>query len=202
MAFTAGNADMRERRIEVGESATAHGWTNGTTHIWIRREELKNVREGMPGMIRIAGLLLHEYLHNEPDTGTHEHGIEFYERFHDLALDTTILGDCANAMMKSLVKELRKDGKRIPIYLSRTEDTEAAAADLGMVAPDVLVAANEDTPEETPAEASRWQPVDGELAARLASPQEAGRPLPQRDGSGRWSSGGEVLPPAPRLPGM
>ena len=120
------------RRISVGVSDTAHAWTDGTHNIWIERGRLKLVKEGHKGMMKLAGLLLHEYLHNEASTGTHEHGVEFYNRFHDIALQTDIITSCADQMMKTVLKELRSANQAVSAQLTRFEDNVAEAADRGL----------------------------------------------------------------------
>lgn len=120
------------RKIWAGTSDTADAWTDGRDNIWINREVLRKFREGMRGMIQIAGLTLHEQLHEGPSTGTHEHGVEFYERFHDLSLDTPILGLMAEEMLKTCVKGLRDDNKNVMINFARGEDLIAKGAEVGL----------------------------------------------------------------------
>jgi len=121
-----------QRKIWAGTSDTADAWTDGRDNIWINREVLRKFRDGMRGMIQIAGLMLHEQLHEGPSTGTHEHGVEFYERFHDLSLDTPILGLTAEEMLKTCVKDLRNDDKNVMINFARGEDLIAKGAELGL----------------------------------------------------------------------
>ena len=48
-------------------------------------------------------MLLHEYLHDEPDTETHVHGVEFYQAFHDIVLATGVLHHVAQRI-ESLIR--------------------------------------------------------------------------------------------------
>lgn len=73
---------------------------------------------------RIASLLLHEMLHEGPDTETHEHDIEFYERFHEAALDTDVVGRAATAMMRHMALTARKMGKAVGSKVLVFEDNE------------------------------------------------------------------------------
>lgn len=124
--------DHGKRRISVGSSDTAAAWTDGVKDIWIERGQLKSLKEGYPGMYRLANLVLHEYLHNGPSTGTHEHGVEFYNRFHDIGVYTTILSDAANAMMRLTLKELRQQNQHIAQQMVKFEDNVAEADDRGL----------------------------------------------------------------------
>lgn len=120
------------RKVSVGVSDTALAWTDGVSNIWFDRRQLRKIKEGYDGMIQLAGILLHEYLHNGPDTGTHEHGVEFYERFHDIALRTQTIPLAAAAMMRTVLRELRSEDKHIQSKLTAFEDTATEAADLGL----------------------------------------------------------------------
>lgn len=127
-----GHETYRPRHISVGVSDTAAAWTDGEKNIWIERRQLKKVKDGIPGMIQLANIILHEYLHNDASTNTHEHGVEFYNRHHDLNVYTTIVPDAANVMMKSVLKSLKTDDKVLSQKLSSYEDTAAKAADHGV----------------------------------------------------------------------
>lgn len=72
---------LLQRQIRIGISSSADAWTDGQKVIWINREALSMIRDGISGMTCLAALLLHEYLHEEPTSGSHAHDTEFYERF-------------------------------------------------------------------------------------------------------------------------
>ena len=111
-----------DRRVSVGKSETALAWTNGTSDIWVERELLKEMKRGLKGFMKISGILLHEYIHRGPSTGTHEHGIEFYEGFHEYSLRTDVLQKSSAAMFKSMANQLRHAGKGVGQILSALED--------------------------------------------------------------------------------
>lgn len=119
------------RKISVGVSDTAQAWTNGTTDIWINRDCLRWVRDGMDGMIRISGLLLHEQLHEGPSTGTHDHGVEFYERYHNITISSDLLGETARKMLKECLHLMRDESQKIIRNLAESEDIIARADDAG-----------------------------------------------------------------------
>jgi hypothetical protein len=125
------------RKIDVGMSVTAQAWTNGTTHTWINRDKLKLVRQGIDGMMRLAALMLHEQLHDEPSTGTHEHGVEFYERYHNISLNSDIIGMTAREILKKTLRFMREEDVQLVRALSESEDLVTNAADQGMERADV-----------------------------------------------------------------
>lgn len=71
------------RHVLLGKAGCADGWTDGVNYIVINREFLRVAGTEFSGWIKIGQLLLHEYTHDEPDTGTHYHTDEFYEAYHD-----------------------------------------------------------------------------------------------------------------------
>ncbi|WP_209044927.1 ATP-binding protein [Rhizorhabdus histidinilytica] len=113
------------REVRAGESDLAEAWTDGMTNIWIDRRQLTLLEKGYTGCARLAGLLLHEYMHEGPDTDTHTHDAEFYQRYHDLTLDSDAIGMAAATMMKALADEARrrgrKPGPRIAIFADEEE---------------------------------------------------------------------------------
>jgi hypothetical protein len=126
------------RKVSVGESDTAMAWTDGLSGIWIDRKQLKEVTRGFAGFHLLSSLLLHEYLHEGPSTGTHEHGVEFYERFHDLSLRSDLMNQCVNAMMSEAVKILKAEPKGLPRELMKQLDSHERYEDLG-IAPEAVV---------------------------------------------------------------
>ncbi len=77
------------RKLVVGESNAAEAFTDGSTFVAIETEVLDKVaHDGLPGFMRLTCLLVHEYLHNDDDSGSHVHDPEFYEAFHEIMLDS------------------------------------------------------------------------------------------------------------------
>jgi hypothetical protein len=122
--MVAGVLSKRFRKVLPGHSDVAQAWTDGTKTIWIEARMLAALSEGYHGCTRIASLLLHEMLHEGPDTETHDHDIEFYERFHDAAIDTDVVGRAASAMMRQLAQSARKLGKSVSNKVLLFEDNE------------------------------------------------------------------------------
>jgi hypothetical protein len=113
------------RRILPGRSEVAHAWTDGVDAVWIEVESLVLLSLGYQGCTRFAALLLHEYMHDGPDTETHEHDGEFYENFHDVVLDSDVLGKAATAMMKHMAELARREAAKPTDKVLMFEDLEA-----------------------------------------------------------------------------
>lgn len=121
------------RKISAGVSDTALGWTNGISNIWVERGQLKKVNQGMQGFMQLSGLLLHEFIHREADTGTHVHDVDFYETFHDYALDSDVLYQSSKAMLKSMLTQLRAEqSKGVSHVFTTLEDDLVEASRMGI----------------------------------------------------------------------
>jgi hypothetical protein len=116
--------DKASRRMLPGRSEVAHAWTDGVKAIWIETDSLKLLSLGYQGCTRFASLLLHEYMHDGPDTETHEHDAEFYENFHNAVLDTDVVGKAATAMMKHMAELARREGNKPTDSVLLFEDLE------------------------------------------------------------------------------
>lgn len=84
------NYENHQRRIMIGSSDSANGWTDGTSYIVISREYLQQrslfqrERPNIKSLIDVATLLLHELCHDDDDSHANgPHGPEFYKQFHD-----------------------------------------------------------------------------------------------------------------------
>lgn len=111
------------REVRVGSSGSSDAWTDGESIIWINRNNLKLLSEGLPGMTRIAELLFHEYLHQSPNTGNlNVHNMEFYTAHHDLSIDTPIIGRAVSEMMDRAIRMVRHEKRKPSGALRKFED--------------------------------------------------------------------------------
>lgn len=82
-------ASVGTRALCVGRSNACEAFTDGSTFIAIEEKVLEDVmRGGLPQMVRLMGIIVHEYVHDTADSGSHQHDHEFYEIFHDVMLTT------------------------------------------------------------------------------------------------------------------
>lgn len=71
------------RAIYLGDSGCADGWTDGSQYIAIDRKYIKKTGITVEAWISYGQLLIHELCHDDADQGTHIHGVDFYEKYHD-----------------------------------------------------------------------------------------------------------------------
>jgi hypothetical protein len=73
------------RTLCIGVSDTAHAWTDGRTFIAFNRAYLRRHNPQYHyGAAKLVTLAVHELAHDEDDTGSHLHKVEFYQKYHDL----------------------------------------------------------------------------------------------------------------------
>jgi hypothetical protein len=106
---------ITERELRLGVSEVAEAWTDGQSLIWLNRDLLAMLDNGMSGALHIANVMVHEYLHEGPSTGTHVHDDEFYERFHTATLHYATrerwgcdMGDLVSYVLTDYLKECSK----------------------------------------------------------------------------------------------
>lgn len=119
------------RVIGIGASDVAQAWTDGVKHVWFNENMLNLIGEGYQGCTRLAGIMLHEFMHEGPDTDTHDHDAEFYKRHHDVSLDSDAIGQSVAAMMRYLAYDARKRGKTPARKVALFEDMEARIVEHG-----------------------------------------------------------------------
>lgn len=111
------------RSLVVGESNAAEAFTDGATFVAIETEALdKAIHDGLPGILRLAGVLVHEYLHNDDDSGSHIHDQEFHETFHEVMLDS---GDVLYARALDGFRRYCQLSERLSARLAKQTDIAA-----------------------------------------------------------------------------
>lgn len=79
------STSVEPRDIVMGQSGDALAYTDGETYIAVVDTFVKAcVRDGLGGFHRLANVLVHEYIHNTADVGSHSHDPEFMETFHEV----------------------------------------------------------------------------------------------------------------------
>jgi hypothetical protein len=110
--------------IRAGSSDVADAWTDGRDYIvFDKAKALDLINHGIQGCARLAALLLHEFLHTEPDTDKHDHDIAFYEEYHDIIIDTPIIGDLSIMLFNRYMTLLKAKGIRPTITNLKSSDT-------------------------------------------------------------------------------
>jgi hypothetical protein len=100
----------KNRKLVLGQSGTADGWTDGSTFIALNRKWLgARMDMGMKECTDIAALMLHEYCHDCSDAGSHVHSPEFYQKFHD-AVTQGAISCCVDTLFKRISMDLERAG--------------------------------------------------------------------------------------------
>lgn len=132
---------QKQRQYAVGVSDTASAWTDGTTRIVFNRELLAESSTGIGGFMKIASVMLHEYLHFDSSTGTHIHEETFYQRHHDAYIHT-VVGHLVFPAYRSYIRYLEqhkiKPTKKLLEHLTLVEnilaEEEAERGQLSLLA--------------------------------------------------------------------
>lgn len=83
-----GSCGTALRKLVVGQSNGAEAFTDGATYIaFVDRVLDEAIMAGLPGAVRLIGIMVHEQLHDTDDGGSHQHDHAFYEAFHEVMLD-------------------------------------------------------------------------------------------------------------------
>lgn len=110
------------RELKPGESEVAEAWTDGSSYIVLTQPVINACRRGLEGFTRACQIILHEYLHDTDDVGSHEHDGEFFEAFHDILLDTRVNRVPLNAFRQFL---RNAEKKKLKILKNATVDEDA-----------------------------------------------------------------------------
>lgn len=121
------------RRLVVGASTGANGWTDGQTYIAVDRRFISRLKFDAQGFLELGRLLLHELCHDEPDSASHIHGAEFYQAFHDKA---EYLGGFVNHCLISAPNALKAAGKMAKSNLKDIDRTAKIKRALAELVPD------------------------------------------------------------------
>lgn len=106
-------SEINKRKIFIGKSDVAHGWTDGLTYIAVNKDALELLDSGEYGYTQLALLLLHEYCHDEADLTSHQHTPEFFDKFHTLSMTMSkqfeVVGHVAASMRMKFAGEVGKN---------------------------------------------------------------------------------------------
>ena len=101
---------FQSRNLQIGDSETRNGWTDGQTFIAVSRQFLDKQDFSIDGLAKVGRLLLHEYCHDGADISDHDHDQAFYEEFHDQAGN---VGHFIERALKQMPFAFRREKKKI-----------------------------------------------------------------------------------------
>lgn len=118
------------RPVAIGRGEGIDGFTDGSSFTAIVDTFAHEAcKDGLPGFLRVAHLIVHELLHDSDDSGSHQHDAEFYEQFHDIIRHShNDLFRAATAAFKLYAKRAPKLSRTHAIQLDRLADSDAIAA--------------------------------------------------------------------------
>lgn len=112
------------RDVELGASDVAQAWTDGESYIVFDRVQAAAwARQGLDGFAAAASVMLHEYLHTEPDSKNHVHSREFYETFEAVMCTGFELFDIVSKSYREFIKHRDKLGLKMAKADAKRLDT-------------------------------------------------------------------------------
>jgi len=109
----------KTRRVGIGISPCALAWTDGQSYVFFERNYLADLDFNLAGLMEVAHTMLHEYCHSTPDSESHTHSQEFYEKYHDFQEASH---DAVMYAFGSLEKWLLAEDKKLSKKLVKERD--------------------------------------------------------------------------------
>lgn len=113
------SGNKHPRKVMLGRSEECDAFTDGESYIVVVDEVAKKAaQKGIGGFVMLANLMLHEYLHDSDDSGSHVHDVTFFEDFHEIAIDHAadlfeVAASCFTSFAKSTSKMTKKQAKAL-----------------------------------------------------------------------------------------
>lgn len=111
-----------DRKVMIGLSKGADGWTDAATYIAINKKFLAELKLDLSGFVSLGALLLHECCHQTPDLDDHDHDQAFYELYHDNS--DKFLARFVKRAFTDLPQILTRHNKRLSKQQLKRRDTE------------------------------------------------------------------------------
>jgi hypothetical protein len=116
--FVARKMKQKKRKIYLGNSYnTTNAWTDGKSYIAVDIELIRSATDSVNDIERIVNVLFHEYCHADHNEVTHEHTIDFYQKFHNIQfynLDFMSAYGIINTFINRLITKYEQIGIKLP----------------------------------------------------------------------------------------
>jgi hypothetical protein len=132
------------RRIILGTSNVANGWTDGESYVAVERGYLASQDFNITGFCDVGSLMIHEACHDDLDMREHDHAQEFYEKFHDAV--RVFLGQFVTTCVANLPSVVAKHERQMTKRALKDQDRVAKLAVVQSKSD--LVASAKDTDED------------------------------------------------------
>jgi archaellum biogenesis ATPase FlaH len=121
-SYMAGRHFAHNRKICIGISNCANGWTDATSLVAINREFLEKQTLNIVGFCNVGQVLLHEFCHRNPDLDNHDHDQDFYELFHDSG--GQFMGAFVDGCFTNLPEIMTKHNKKLTQLMLYQQDMQ------------------------------------------------------------------------------
>jgi hypothetical protein len=124
------SAYFQRRKLLLGESPVANGWTDGSTYVAISRDYIRKQGIGIGAWAAYGTLLIHELCHDDADAGSHIHTPEFYAKYHEWSR-TQLAGfvaRCLQNVPRAQVQLQKRATKQQLCNQTKVEQAQQAAA--------------------------------------------------------------------------
>lgn len=114
------NSDHRELLPGSHKRNKFIAWTDGKSYVTVNRHYIKRLETGLDGALFWAQTLIHEYMHDTDDSESHDHGVVFFQKFHDaINSDAPLaLGTLTQETVLVYLKALQENGIGRPRLLT------------------------------------------------------------------------------------
>ena len=116
---------IRSLQLAVSEAFVA--CTDGSSKIWVDRNFLgKCMERGLSGFMELSHTLVHELLHDNDTSTGHDHDHDFYQAFHDIALDHRV----TSIGFKCFRSWVARGGKVSALHIKELERSDLMTSDV------------------------------------------------------------------------
>lgn len=111
------------RKVWLGASDVSEAWTDGRSKIVVERRQLQLMNLGIGGFVGLGNLLVHEYLHDSSDVGSHTHDHQFYSRYHEATCSRAgVLNQVVYRGLRKWVIALHESKLKVPATIVKHLD--------------------------------------------------------------------------------
>lgn len=115
--------EVTKRKLFIGDGL-ATAWTDSSTYVAVNRSALTYFENGIPGLLQLCAILLHELTHESGSVLDNGHDHAFYEHFHDAVLCGPIGNDVLGSSVQSLQSRYSVELQRAKLPMPKWMDND------------------------------------------------------------------------------